>query len=176
VATSLSKPHIDWHLNPHFPDTLDLLSERDVRRYRIQRRMIGPVYQTSNLLQYEAAIDDVIARAIAKLKSFKGAPIELNEWMHIIAVECLGSIVLSWSPGMLKNGTDWGSGSHAYHGWRRKSVFGLFPTIVKLEFLSKTVGRLFSSAWGVNFKTPKNFKPFFVVSLSLLTFGLKPDG
>ncbi|RMJ10832.1 hypothetical protein CDV36_009537 [Fusarium kuroshium] len=162
LATSLSKSRIDWQLNPHFPNTLDLLSERDVRRYRIQRRIIGPVYQTSNLLQYETAIDDVIDRAITKLKSFKGAPVELNEWMHIIAVECLGSVVLSWSPGMLKNGTDWGSGSHAYHGWRRKSVFGLFPTIVKLEFMSKTVGRLFSSAWGVNFKTPKNFKPFFV--------------
>ncbi|KAF4467833.1 pisatin demethylase [Fusarium albosuccineum] len=161
LATALSKPRVDWQLNTRFPDTLDLLSERDVRRYRLQRRLIGPVYQTSNLLQYEAAIDEVLERSVAKLKSLKGAQVELNEWMHIIAVECLGAVVLSWSPGMLKNGTDWGSGSHAYHGWRRKSVFGLFPTIVKLEFLSKSIGRLFSSAWNVNFKTPKNFRPFF---------------
>ncbi|KAF6517438.1 hypothetical protein HZS61_003009 [Fusarium oxysporum f. sp. conglutinans] len=161
LATALSKPHIDWRLNPEFQDTLDLLSERDVRRYRLQRRLIGPVYQTSNLIQYEAAIDEVLARSIAKLKTLNGAQIELNEWMHIIAVECLGAVVLSWSPGMLKNGTDNGSGAHAYHGWRRKSVFGLFPMAAKLEFLHKSIGRLFSTIWGVNFQPPKDFRPFF---------------
>ncbi|CAG1988123.1 unnamed protein product [Fusarium graminearum] len=161
LATALNKPYIDWHLNPEFPDTLDLLSERDVRRYRIQRRLIGPVYQTSSLIQYEAAVDEVLARTVAKLKSLKGAQVELNEWMHIIAVECLGAIVLSWSPSMLKNGTDNGSGTHAYHGWRRKSVFGLFPLAAKLEFLSKSTGRLFSTIWGVNFQPPKDFRPFF---------------
>ncbi|KAF4450262.1 putative dityrosine transporter [Fusarium austroafricanum] len=161
LATALSKPHIDWQLNPEFQDNLDLLSERDVRRYRLQRRLIGPVYQISNLIQYEAAIDDVLGRAIAKLKSLKGAQVELNEWMHIIAVEFLGAIILSWSPGMLKNGTDNGSGTHAYHGWRRKSVFGLFPTVAKLEFLHKSIGRLFSTVWGVNFQPPKDFRPFF---------------
>nr|RBR02377.1 hypothetical protein FVER53263_09064 [Fusarium verticillioides] len=161
VATALSKPHIDWHLNPEFQDNLDLLSERDARRYRLQRRLIGPVYQTSNLIQYEAAIDEVLARCIAKLKTLNGAQVELNEWMHIIAVECLGAIVLSWSPGMLKNGTDNGSGAHAYHGWRRKSVFGLFPMAAKLEFLHKSIGRLFSTVWGINFQPPKDFRPFF---------------
>ncbi|KAM0352507.1 hypothetical protein ACHAPU_002175 [Fusarium lateritium] len=161
MATALSKPHIDWQLNPEFPDTLDLLSEREIRRYRLQRRLIGPVYQTSNLIRYEAAIDDVLARSITKIKSLKGAQVELNEWMHIIAVECLGAIVLSWSPGMLKNGTDNSSGAHAYHGWRRKSVFGLFPTFAKLEFLNKSIGRLFSTIWGVNFQPPKNFRTFF---------------
>ncbi|KAG9502499.1 hypothetical protein J7337_005327 [Fusarium musae] len=161
MATALSKPHIDWHLNPEFQDNLDLLSERDARRYRLQRRLIGPVYQTSNLIQYEAAIDEVLARCIAKLKTLNGAQVELNEWMHIIAVECLGAIVLSWSPGMLKNGTDNGSGAHAYHGWRRKSVFGLFPMAAKLEFLHKSIGRLFSTVWGINFQPPKDFRPFF---------------
>ncbi|KAG8357758.1 hypothetical protein FVEN_g4262 [Fusarium venenatum] len=161
LATALNKPQINWHLNPEFPDTLDLLSERDVRRYRLQRRLIGPVYQTSSLTQHEAAVDEVLARTIAKLKSLKGAQVELNEWMHIIAVECLSAIVLSWSPSMLKNGTDNGSGSHAYHGWRRKSVFGLFPLAAKLEFLSKSTGRLFSTIWGVNFQPPKDFRPFF---------------
>ncbi|KAH7171295.1 cytochrome P450 [Dactylonectria macrodidyma] len=161
LATALSKPRLNWKMDPHFPDALDLLSERDVQRYRLQRRLIGPVYQTSNLAQYESAVDSVLERAIAKLKDLKGAEVELNEWMHIIAVECLSAMVLSWSPGMLDSGTDGGSGPHAYHSWRRKSVFGLFPTMAKLEFWHKTAGRLFSTVWGVNFKTPKNFRPFF---------------
>ncbi|KAI5456956.1 cytochrome P450 [Mariannaea sp. PMI_226] len=161
LATALSKPQLDWQLEPHFPDSLDLLSERDVQRYRLQRRLIGPVYQTSNLLQYEKAIDNVLEVAIAKLKSFQGAEVDLNEWMHIIAVECLSAVVISWSPAMLKNGTDWGSGPHAYHSWRRKSVFGLFPAMTKLSFWHKTAGRIFSTVWSVNYEPPKRFKPFF---------------
>ncbi|KAF7554635.1 hypothetical protein G7Z17_g2810 [Cylindrodendrum hubeiense] len=175
LATALSKPQLNWQMDPHFPDALDLLSERDVQRYRLQRRLIGPVYQTSNLMQYEAAIDSVLERSIAKLKDLKGAEVELNEWMHIIAVECLSAMVLSWSPGMLKNGTDWGSGPHAYHSWRRKSVFGLFPAMAKLEFWHKTAGRLFSTAWGVNFKTPKNFRPFFPVCYQAFSLTHRDD-
>lgn len=166
VATSLTKPIVNRFLRPLFPDTLDLLSERDTKRYRLQRRLIGPIYQTPNLLRHEAAIDAVIGGAITKLKGLRGAEVDLNEWMHIIAVECLGAVVLSWSPGMLKNGTDWGTGPHAYASWRRKSVFGLFPFVTRLEIWSRSVGRAFSTVWGVNFKTPKNFRPFFIVRLS----------
>ncbi|KAF7558353.1 hypothetical protein G7046_g5793 [Stylonectria norvegica] len=161
LATSLTKPQLDWKLQPHFSDTLDLLSDSNMKRYRLQRRLIGPIYQKSNVVQYEAAIDSAMKQAIVTLKSLNGAEVSLNEWMHIISVECLGAAVLSWSPSLLKNETDFGSGPHAYQAWRRKSVFGLFPNVVKLEFWSKNVGRVFSSAWGVNFKTPKNFRPFF---------------
>lgn len=155
---------MDWSLRAHFPDTLDLLSELDMKRYRLQRRLIGPAYSTSNLLKYEVAIDTVLDQAIAKLKDLQGAPVELKEWMHIIVVECLGAIVLSWSPGMLKKGTDWSSSTHSYQGWKRKSVFGLFPLVVKLETWMKPLGRAFSTLWGTNFRTPKTFKAFFPVS------------
>ncbi|KAI9172614.1 Cytochrome P450 monooxygenase sdnT [Paramyrothecium foliicola] len=161
LATVLSKPAVDGHLRLHFPDALDLLSEFDVNRYRLQRRLIGPVYQTASLVKHEAAIDEVVKQAIARLKSLDGAQVDLKEWMHIIAVECLGAVVLSWSPGLLKKGTDWKSSTHSYQGWRRKSVMGLFPLAVKLEFLSRSFGRAFSILWGLRFKTPQNFRPFF---------------
>lgn len=148
----------------HYPDTLDLLSERDMKRYRLQRRPIGPAYHISNLIQYEAAIDKVLDQVIAKMKALNGTQVSLNEWMHIIAVECLGAVVLSWSPGMLKAESDWSSGLHAYQGWRRKSVFGLFPLMVRLEVWSKSLGRAFSTLWGTTFQTPANFRAFFPVS------------
>ena len=146
-----------------FPDTLDLLSEFDVARYRLQRRLIGPVYSTSNLKRHEHAIDRVIARLITELKSLNGKEVDLKEWMHIVAVECLGSIVLSWSPGYIKNRSDGGTSKQSYLGWKRKSVFGLFPTVTKVAYCSKIVSRLWSVLWGVTFKTPKGFKPFFTV-------------
>ena len=165
MATLLQPVSLDWSLGLHFTDTLDLLSERDKKRYRLQRRLIGPTYQMTNLKRHEAAVDAVLARIIQQIKSLQGAEVDLKEWMHIIVVECLAAVVLSWSPGYLRDKSDHGSSSHSYQGWRRKSVFGLFPLAVKLELLSPSIGRLFARLWGVVFKPPKNFKPFFPVEL-----------
>ncbi|KAK3682978.1 cytochrome P450 [Podospora appendiculata] len=161
LATSLNKPTIDWRLNLHFPDTLDFLSEFDMKRYRLQRRLIGPVYQTSNLKRFEPAVDAVIEQAIHELRALDGAEVDLKEWMHIIVVECLGAVVLSWSPGYIKNRSDGGTSTQGYTGWKRKSVFGLFPTVTAAAFFSKTISRTFSNIWGITFSTPKGFKPFF---------------
>lgn len=136
-----------------------------MKRYRKQRRAVGPIYQPSNLIRYESAIDSVLAKVVEKLQSHDGADIDLKEWMHMIAVECLGATVLSWSPGMLKRGTDSGTSHHAYLSWRRKSVFGLFPTIMKLAYIFKPLDRVFSVIWGITYKPPRNFRTFFPVRL-----------
>jgi hypothetical protein len=163
VSMALNKPQVDWRLQCHFPDTLDLLAERDMKRYRAQRRLIGPLYHISRVKTFETPLDDVIQRVIGRLQSLQGAEVDLKEWMHIIVVECLGAVVLSWSPGLLENGSDGGSGGHAYLGWRQKSVFGLFPGVVIARFLAAPVGRMFSNLWGITYKIPAKFKPFFIV-------------
>lgn len=161
------KPKLNWRsLSLTSADTLDLLAERDMKRYRTQRRLIGPVYHISNLRQYESAVEGVLARVIARLRALHGSEVELSEWMHMTVVEALGAVCLSsWSPGYLADGSDGASGKHAYLGWRRKSVFGLFPAAVILESLSKSAGRAFAVLWRVTYHTPKQgFKPFFPVS------------
>lgn len=168
MATELLKPKLNARLGIQSPDTLDLLAERDMRRYRLQRRLIGPIYHTNNVKRYEAAVDAVLLRVVDQLRALGGAEVDLKEWMHIITVECLGAVSLSWSPGYLADKSDGASGRHAYMGWRRKSVFGLFPLAVIVEPLSKHFGRAFSVLWGVTYHTPKEgFKPFFPVSLRL---------
>lgn len=152
-------------MRPHTDDTLDLLSERDMRRYRQQRRLIGPIYRPANVAKYEPAVHSVLRRVVTKLRDMDGAEIDLKEWMHMTVVECLGAAVLSWSPGMIKQGTDWDTSKHSYMGWRRKSVLGLFPFIAKLELCSKTLGRAFSVSWGLTFKTPQKFRAWFPVCI-----------
>ncbi|KAK2040622.1 cytochrome P450 [Colletotrichum somersetense] len=163
LSTALQRPDITYTPLPTFtsPDTLDLLSERDTQRYRLQRRLIGPLYQTAHLKRHEAALDAVLERVVATLRSLDGAEIDLKEWMHIIAVESLSAVVLTWSPNYLRDRTDHASSSHGYMGWRRKSVFGLFPLAVRAELLSKAFGRAFANLWRVTYKTPRNFRPFF---------------
>lgn len=166
MATCLNRPTIDWGLKLHFPDTLDLLSEFDTDRYRLQRRLFGPVYQTSNIKKFQHSVDGVIEHAVAQLRAMNGAEVDLKEWMHIMAVECLGAVVLSWSPGYIAAKSDGGTSAHGYLGWKRKSVFGLFPAATTASFFSRGFGRVFSNVWGVTFSTPKNFKPFFTVSIA----------
>jgi cytochrome P450 len=166
VATIFRRPDVKWwppfSLQHH--DVLDLLSERDMARYRLQRRLIGRVYHPSNLHKYGPAIDEVLVRAIAKIKSLKGAEIDLKQWMHIIVVECLAAIVLSGPVGYLEDGTDHGAGKQAYLGWRRKSVMGLFRWANIAEMISPRLGRAFATIWGLNWRTPKTLKSFFPVS------------
>lgn len=136
-----------------------------MKRYRLQRRLIGPIYHTNNVKRHEASIDAVLQRVVEQLRSLNGSEVELKEWMHIITVECLAAVSISWSPGYLRDKSDGASGKHAYMGWRRKSVLGLFPLAVMLETLSRSFGRAFSILWGVKYHTPKKgFKPFFPVS------------
>lgn len=165
VSTSLSKPSFDGWLRPTFPDTLDLLSERDTKRYRLQRRLIGSTYRTSNVAKYESAIQSTLQRLIDFLTRSNGESIDLKEWMHMTAVECLGASVLSWSPGMFKAGTDWSTSKHSYLGWRRKSVFGLFPFMARVDMRWSNVGRVFGDMWKVTFPIPENFRAWFPVSI-----------
>jgi cytochrome P450 len=152
-------------LELHYPDTLDLLAEFDMKRYRLQRRLLGPIYQASNLKKFEAAIDAVLARYIATLHSIAGKEeLDLKEWMHILVVECLGEVVLSSPLGYLKDSSDGGSSDQSYLGWKRKSVFGLFPAAVALENLSKDFGRAWADLWDVTYVLPPGkFRPFFSV-------------
>ncbi|RDA84173.1 hypothetical protein CP532_3904 [Ophiocordyceps camponoti-leonardi (nom. inval.)] len=161
LATCLSRPQLDWRLRLHFPDTLDLLSERDAKRYRLQRRLIGQVYRASNVAKFEAAIDRVLDEVVETISGLEGAILDLNEWMHIVVVECLCACVLSWSPGMLRERTDYGSLIHSYQGWRRKSVFGLFPLAAKLALLRPEIDRLLGRLWGVTWGKPPGFRNFF---------------
>lgn len=133
-----------------------------MKRYRLQRRLIGPIYHTNNVKRHEHAVDTVLQKVVQQLRSLDGSEVDLKEWMHIITVECLAAVSLSWSPGYLRDKSDGASGRHAYMGWRRKSVLGIFPLAVILETFSRSAGRAFSYIWGVRYHTPKEgFKPFF---------------
>lgn len=140
-----------------------------MERYRLQRRTIGPLYSMHNIQKYEAAIDDVLIKVVAQLQGLHSAPVDLKMWMHIVTVECLSAAVLSYSPGYLKAKSDYGSSSHAYLNWRRKSVFGLFTWAVLAESYFKASGRYFSSAWRLTFRTPAPFRPFFTSVYSKIT-------
>lgn len=166
MATALFRPQTSWRHPLRVAasaDTLDLLSEREARRYRLQRRLIGPAYHEANMQKFGAAVDAVLQRAVAELRQLHGARVDLKEWMHIVAVECLGAVVLSWSPGYVKDRSDHGSSAAGYYNWRRKSVFGLFPSLVVADLHTRWVSRAFAAVWRLGYERRADYKPLFAV-------------
>lgn len=146
------------------PDSLDLLTERDMDRYKHQRRVIGRVYGIANIRRHERLIDGALEAAVSRIRALDGAEVDLREWMHIIVVECLSAVVLSRPAGLLRAGSDGGTGDHAYAAWRMKSVVGLFPWIAARRYTHRRLVRLFCRLMKVTYSTPPSYKTFFTVS------------
>ena len=67
-------------------DTFVLLSENDMVRYRLLRRLIGPVYGPTNVKKFEGLMDTKIDQFMAKMKELEGQLLDLAEWAMVIAV------------------------------------------------------------------------------------------
>jgi cytochrome P450 len=148
--------------NISYENSLDLLSDRDIARYRSHRKTIGPTYTLASLRKHEPALDEAIARILDALRNLRAETVDLKEWMHASVVECLGAVVLGgWSPRFLELKTDCGTSAHAHMMWRRKSVMGLFPQAVVLGLLHKPAAYIFNVVWGIRHSPPEDHKPFF---------------
>ncbi|PGH27909.1 hypothetical protein AJ80_00459 [Polytolypa hystricis UAMH7299] len=154
---------IQWFpLKREAPDTLDLVSEMDMKRYRMQRRLVGPVYSAANLQKHEHLIEAVIERFVAKLKTLNGKEVDLTEWMHILSVETLTAVTFGWSPGLIEDGNDYGTFIDGYFQfWRYFTVVGLYPYAVlishKLGVAAKrALQRLVEVGVAASPKPPKN--------------------
>lgn len=144
---------------------MDLLTETDKTRYRLQRRLIGPVFSQSNLGKYEAPIDAVLDRLVAKLRSLGGErEVDLAEWMHILAYECLSSVTMSYHPGQIEAGSDEGLLGTGYAVWRMWSVLGLFKPLVVLYGTVRWMKPLLPVLMGVAPRAEEGFKPHWPVS------------
>ncbi|KAI1862730.1 uncharacterized protein JN550_010067 [Neoarthrinium moseri] len=125
-------------------EAVDVIYETNKERYRFQRRSLGPVYSIANVKKYEAVVDAVLDRFVGKLKTFNGkVEVDLAEWMHILALETLGSVVLDWSPGQIEAGSDEGMLSGTCTTWKACSVLGLFSPIVMVGGLVSPLKYLF---------------------------------
>jgi hypothetical protein len=133
----------------------------------MQRRLIGPTYSAANMLNHEPALDDVLQRFVAKLKEQDGKEIDLSEWMHILAMESITAVTFRWSPGMIEDGSNYGTLMDGYFKfWRYLTVVGMFPRVILVShylglwsrhFLQKLVD------FGVE-KCPKPPKNIWMVS------------
>jgi hypothetical protein len=111
---------------------LNLLTEMDKEVYRYQRRAIGPAYSVAGVEKHEMILNKYIDTYVEKLKELEGQWLDLSDWMHIYALDALGSITLGKSPGYTAKGHDGGNAFAGDKLWAYFTVVGLFPSLVGL--------------------------------------------
>jgi hypothetical protein len=121
---------------------LDLLTEMNMDKYRMQRRAIGPAYSVAGMEKHEHLLASYIETYIAKLKSFDGKEIDLAEWMHIYALDALSWFTLSTSLDYTAKGHDGGNLVSSDSIWSCFTTIGLFPTYVDIMHSIPKIGGL----------------------------------
>jgi hypothetical protein len=123
-------------------ERLDLLTETDMEKYKMQRRAIGPAYSVAGMEKHEAALDRYINAFISKIQSLNGEEVDLAEWMHIYSLDALSHVVLSNSLDYTAQGSDGGNGAASESIWSLFTTLGLFPGFVWAMHAIPYVGTL----------------------------------
>lgn len=55
-------------------------------KYRIQRRLIGPVYAVSSIKDVEPALDSILTEIVASMDRWAGKTVDLDTWSHMLAI------------------------------------------------------------------------------------------
>ena len=109
------------------PDALDLLPEHNLEKYRLQRRLTGPVLTTQATKKHESLMDIVLRRYVGKMVSLQGEPQELVKWMNILAIDILSEATFGTSKDLISSGDDDGNIKALDEFWKQASVAGLVP-------------------------------------------------
>jgi hypothetical protein len=67
------------------PEGLDLLSEPDMHKYRLQRR-IGPIYSASSIADIDVPLDSILMKNLAGMRQTAGNVVDLDMWCHRFAL------------------------------------------------------------------------------------------
>ncbi len=109
------------------PDALDFLPERNIEKYRLQRRLIGPVFTTQAAKKHESLMDIALRRYVEKMVTSQGEPQDLVKWMNILAIDVLSEATFGTSKDLISSGDDDGNIKALDQFWKQASVAGLIP-------------------------------------------------
>ncbi|CZR66373.1 uncharacterized protein PAC_16274 [Phialocephala subalpina] len=89
-------------------ERMSLLSETNMPRFRMIKRVTGPVLTLAAVKKYERLCDPVLERYVEKMTQEQGNALDLLKWMHIVSTELLESMVFSDSDDIISSGDDAG--------------------------------------------------------------------
>ncbi|KAH8810802.1 benzoate 4-monooxygenase cytochrome P450 [Xylogone sp. PMI_703] len=119
----------DWYslLKRAGPEDLDLMAENDMDKYRLQRRLVGPIYSQSSMKDHEPQLDAVLSGIIEKMHQLSGKSFDIDTWCNMIAADCLSASTFSEPRGFVDSGVDDGSIEAKHNFWKVVSWAGYYP-------------------------------------------------
>lgn len=133
-------------LSPVSEEGMDLLSEPDTNKYRLQRRRINPIYTVSSIADLEPNLDAILVKNLASMREKSGVPLDLDNWSHMAALDCLTAAVFSTSTEQVIAGCDDGTIAAAKNGWVYLHWASRFPLLHRINsWCLRVIGR---DLWG----------------------------
>ncbi|KAK4539376.1 hypothetical protein LTR36_011006 [Oleoguttula mirabilis] len=120
-----------WYetVGPKDADTMNLLGEWDMKKYALQRRLVGPIFTTPALKTRENLLEAPIAKFLSKMKRTKDEPQDIVKWMNIVALDLLTEITFSESPNYIDRATDDANAIDVDAFWQQIHWMGLCPDL-----------------------------------------------
>ncbi|KAH7319357.1 benzoate 4-monooxygenase cytochrome P450 [Rhexocercosporidium sp. MPI-PUGE-AT-0058] len=114
------------------PDNLDLLSEKNMEKYRAQRRAVGPAYSENYMRDIEKNLDSIIAKNIGIMRQRAGQSVDLDIFFNMFASDCLSMATFSKAKNLIElNKAD--ESIHFIHRiWKYMHLAGYFPHFHRL--------------------------------------------
>lgn len=118
-----------WYetVGPKDEDAMNLLGEPNMEKYRLQRRLIGPMFTTQAVKARENLLEGPIVRFVAKMEGMEGQPLDLVKWMNILAIDLLTEITFSESMDFVSSGNDRDNAKDVDDFWHQIHWIGLLP-------------------------------------------------
>ena len=154
-----------------------------MERYRLQRRLVGPIYSANGIKKHEDHLTSTLSSFMARIKGFAGAPLELALWMNVWAIgkagplvvnaeayrstvrpDTLTEITFSHRMGYIEDGDDEGNRKAVDKAWRSMHLMGLYPSLwVLVQYIGPIVKAVSGGTWRT--RGDHEVAPSFLVSL-----------
>ncbi|MCJ1445750.1 MAG: hypothetical protein MMC23_006255 [Stictis urceolatum] len=107
----------------------DLLTETDVEKYRMQRRLLGPLYAIPNVKKHEDKLDLDLELFFGKIEKSNGKPVDLEHLLDLFVIDTLARVTYGVPAGTQEADTDWGHMAGMEQMWSHVSWIGFYPNL-----------------------------------------------
>lgn len=85
---------------------LNMLSEDNIEKLRLQKRFAGPIYSISNAQRHEHLIDNNITRLLTRFKTMTDRPMDIYYAWEIMNVDMMTEFTFGQPYGAIEKGSD----------------------------------------------------------------------
>ncbi|KAJ4396391.1 hypothetical protein N0V93_000610 [Gnomoniopsis smithogilvyi] len=127
-------------LGPDRPteDRMSLLTETDNARYRLIRRVTGPLLTTTAVKKHESLCDPVLLQYVENMTEKQGEAFDVLKWAHIVSIQLLQNVIMGDSDDIISSGDDEGDSELLqnvwleHHWWGHCQPYYLFRRFLRL--------------------------------------------